>query len=435
LKVAVVGLWHLGTVTAACLASGGHDVVGLDFDPAVVAGLAAATPPLFEPGLEDLVRAGLSSGRLRFTTEVAAAVASADVVWIAYDTPVDEEDRADVEYVVEQASRLFPHLRSGTLVVISSQVPVGTTGRLEQMFASESRGRLVRFGYSPENLRLGKAIAAFTHPDRVVVGVRSSADRETVTTMLRPFTERIEWMSVESAEMTKHALNAFLATSVTFINEIASVCEQVGADASEVERGLKSESRVGPKAYLSPGSAFAGGTLARDVVCLSQLGHAHGVATHLLSSVKASNDAHRQWAERRLAHALEGASGKTVAVWGLTYKPGTDTLRRSSAVELCEWLVEHGASVQAHDPAVKTLPPHLAQRVVLAESALSAAQGASALVVATAWPEYRQVAAADVVARMTRRLVLDANRFTGATLGACADIEYVSVGKTGARTT
>ena len=281
-------------------------------------------------------------------------------------------------------------------------------------------------------MRLGKAIDVFTHPDRVVAGVRSETDRAKVARLFRPFTDHIEWMSVESAEMTKHALNAFLATSVTFINEIAALCEQTGADASEVERGLKSETRIGPKAYLSPGGAFAGGTLARDIVFLSQLGQVHGVATHLLSSVKTSNDAHRRWAQRRLLQLLDGVAGRTVAVWGLTYKPGTDTLRRSSAVELCRWLHDQGATVRAHDPAVTQLPPDIASYVRLAGSPLDAAAGASALVVATPWPEYRQVVAEDVTARMTRALVLDANRFLGNTLAQNPAVEYLSVGKASA---
>ena len=428
----VLGLWHLGTVTAGCLASGGHDVIGLDFDPAVIDGLAAGRPPLFEPGLEEVVRAGLAGGRLRFTSDIVMAAEDADIVWVAYDTPVDDEDRADVDYVIERAARVFPHLRNGALVLISSQVPVGSTAQIESMFASESRGRTVSFGYSPENLRLGKAIGAFTRPDRVIVGVRSQGDRERVSDLLRPFTERIEWMSVESAEMTKHALNAFLATSVTFINEVAALCEQVGADATEVERGLKSEARIGPMAYLSPGAAFAGGTLARDIVFLSQLGQAHGVATHLLSSVKSSNDAHRQWAQRQLWTLLGGVAGKTIGIWGLTYKPGTDTLRRSSAVELSQWLHAEGAAVRVHDPAVRQLSPDLAACMHLADSALDAADGASALVVATPWPVYRQVAAGEVAARMTRRLVLDANRFLSETLGKATGIEYLSVGKASA---
>ena len=433
MKVCVLGLWHLGTVTAACLASAGHEVTGLDFDAEVVAGLAAGKPPLFEPGLEELVTAGLTSGRLRFTADVAVAVQGADVVWVAYDTPVDDDDRADVTYVTERLERLFPYVRRGALVLMSSQVPVGTTRRLSQRFASGSYpGGAVGFGYSPENLRLGKAIEAFSRPDRVIVGVESQAARQTVTTLMRPFTDRIEWMSVESAEMTKHALNAFLATSVTFINEIAALCESVGADATEVERGLKSEGRIGPRAYLSPGAAFAGGTLARDVVCLAELGVARGVATHLLSSVKSSNDAHKEWAQRRLTALLGGVAGKTVGLWGLTYTPGTDTLRRSAAVELGQWLHARGAIVRAHDPAVGQLPPEVAECVELAPSALEAAAGAAALVVATPWPEYRQIAAADVVARMTRPLVLDAGRFLRDTLGAAPGIEYLSVGKASA---
>ena len=432
MRVCVLGLWHLGTVTAACLASGGHDVTGLDFDPAVIAGLAAGRPPLLEPGLEDLVGAGLASGLLRFTSDAAAAVGDADIVWVTYDTPVDDDDRADVEYVVERVCRMFPYLRNGALVLISSQLPVGTTRRLEQAFVGQSRGRSITFACSPENLRLGKAISIFTHPDRVVVGVRSVVDRGRVAALLAPFTDCIEWMAVESAEMTKHVLNAFLATSVTFINEIASLCEQVGADATEVERGLKSEARVGPKAYLSPGGAFAGGTLARDVVFLSQLGQTHGVATHLLSSVKSSNDTHRQWAQRRIGQFLDPIAGKTIAVWGLTYKPGTDTLRRSGAVELCEWLADRGATVRAHDPAVTLLPPNLGGRIILADSALAAIDGAHALIVATAWPEYRQIAASDVAARLVGRLVLDANRFLGETLERAEGIDYLSVGRASA---
>lgn len=433
MKICVAGLWHLGTVTAACLASRGHDVTGLDFDREVIARLAAGKPPLFEPGLEDLVRAGITSGRLRFTSDIVKALCGADIVWVTYDTPVDEEDGADAAFVIDRIVGLFSHLADGTLVLISSQLPVGTTRRLEQRFEAESRERQVGFGYSPENLRLGTAIAVFTCPDRVVVGVRSQNDREKVVTLLGPFTDRIEWMSVESAEMTKHALNAFLATSVTFINEIATLCEQVGADAFEVERGLKSEARVGRKAYLTPGAAFAGGTLARDVMFLSQLGETHRVPTHLLSSIKSSNDAHRQWVKRRLLELLGSVAGKTIGVWGLTYKPGTDTLRRSSAVELCQWLHAQGATVRVHDPAVTELPASLAECMQPAGSALGATDSASALVVATPWPEYRRVSADDVAARMTRRLVLDVNGFLGDTVGTHPEIEYVSVGAKGTR--
>src|SRR5439155_15053184 len=227
--------------------------------------------PVFEPGLQDLVRAGRETGRLSFSS-APTAVAGAEIVWVTYDTPVDEDDRADVASVMERITALFPYVRQGALVVLSSQLPAGSTRRLEELYKNSRPDGTATFAYSPENLRLGKAIEAFTRPERVVVGVRAAADTSRIATLLKPFTEHIEWVSVESAEMTKHALNAFLATSVAFINEVAVLCERVGADAREVERGLKSDGRIGPRAYLQPGSAFAGGTLARDLAFLIERG-------------------------------------------------------------------------------------------------------------------------------------------------------------------
>jgi len=434
MQVCVLGLWHLGTVTAACLASAGHQVVGLDFDVETIGKLQAGQPPLFEPGLEELVKQGLANRSLRFTSDMTDALRCARVVWVAYDTPVDEEDRADVEFVFERVTQLFSYLEAGALVLISSQMPVGTTRRLEKAYAEVYPNKPVNFGYSPENLRLGKAINVFTQPDRVVVGVRTKTDRECVAELLKPIiedpvrTDRIEWMSVESAEMTKHALNAFLATSVTFINEIAAVCEQVGADAKEVERGLKSEARIGPKAYLGPGGAFAGGTLARDVEFLKQIGVEHHIPTHLIAAVRASNDEHRNWARRKLQSMFGDLRGKRVAVWGLTYKPGTDTLRRSSSVELCQWLAEQGVHVLAHDPVVKSLPVELKAVIELCAMPLDATQNADALVVATEWAGYRSVPVDAVIAAMRTPNVIDANRFLAKTVGANSQVRYIAVG-------
>lgn len=427
MKVCVYGLWHLGTVTAACLASRGHEVVGLDPDAGTVERLQAGRPPLFEPGLDELIGQGLKQGTLTFTTDARRAVGAAEILWVAFDTPVDDEDRADVEHVVRRVEETFPHLAAGSLVLISSQLPVGTTRRLEQAYASAFPDNSVTFAYSPENLRLGKAIAVFTNPDRVVVGVRVPSDQDRVAAVLRPFTDRIEWMSIESAEMTKHALNAFLAVSVTFANEIAVLCEQVGADAKAVERGLKSEARIGPKAYLAPGGAFAGGTLARDVSFLTHIGMTNGRTTPLLAGVQASNADHRLWARRTLQRLLGSLDGLCVAVWGLTYKPGTDTLRRSESIALCTWLAEQGARVQTHDPVVATLPEDLARKVTLCRTPLEAARGASALVVATEWPEYASLSAQAIVGAMRQPVVLDPNRFLASTFQG-SRATYVAVG-------
>jgi UDPglucose 6-dehydrogenase len=429
LKVCVVGLWHLGTVTAACLSSLGYAVTALDFDPEVIRNLQQGKPPLFEPGLEALVQRGLTEKTLAFTTDSVSAVRDAAIIWITYDTPVDEDDNADVEFVVERVTRLFPHLQAGTLVLISSQLPVGTTRRLEKTYSNAYPDKPVSFACSPENLRLGKAISVFTQPDRVVVGVRSEADRERIAALFEPITDGIEWMAVESAEMMKHALNAFLATSVTFINEIARLCEQVGADAKEVERGLKSEPRIGPKAYLGPGAAFAGGTLARDVEFLTQIGAKHQVPTHLIAAVRASNDEHKNWQCRKLQMLFGNLRGRCIAVWGLTYKPGTDTLRRSSSVELCKRLAEQGARVRAHDPAVKLLPVELTHMIELCLTPLEALQGAEALVIVTEWPDYQAISADAIVSPMRTPWVMDANRFLVKTLGADARVRYIAVGK------
>jgi UDPglucose 6-dehydrogenase len=424
MRVVVFGLWHLGCVTAACLARAGRHVVGLDLDAPVVAALREGRPPLYEPGLEELTRAGLDSGRLSFTADAAAA-ADADVLWVTFDTPVSEADEADVAFVRGQLDRVGPYLRPGTLVLVSSQVPAGFTDRLRRDWA----GRGLSFACSPENLRLGKALAAFCEPERVVLGVDEACDRGRLAELFAPFCQRLEWMSLASAEMTKHALNAFLATSVVFINELARVCESVGADAREVERGLKSEGRIGPKAYLSPGSAFAGGTLARDVRFLIEHGRAAAVDTPLFAGVLASNERHKDWLKHHVGRLLEGTTRPVAAVLGLTYKPGTSTLRRSASVEVCRWLHGRGVRVQAHDPAVESLPPELAGVLELAASPQAALAGAHLAIVATEWPAYRGLTAADAAGLMARPVVIDPNHFLADALGRDARVRYVATGR------
>jgi UDPglucose 6-dehydrogenase len=425
MRVAVYGLWHLGSVTAACLASAGHRVVGLDPDERVAADLQRGQPPLHEPGLADLVRAGLEGGNLSFTTQPAVALGEAEVLWVTFDTPVNERDEADVASVRAQLEAVGGAIRPGTLVLISSQVPVGFTRALEQ----DWRGKGLGYAYSPENLRLGKALESFRQPERVIVGVRAPSHRAVLATLFAPFCQRIEWMSVESAEMTKHALNAFLATSVTFINELARLCEAVGADAKEVERGLKSEGRIGPRAYLAPGAAFAGGTLARDVRFLTDFGRRFQVGTPLFEGVLASNELHKGWVQGKVRQLLGAAAEPVVAVLGLTYKPGTSTLRRSASVELCAWLRGLGAQVRAHDPAVGALPEELRHVIQLCASPRETLTGADLAVVATEWPDYRELRPEQLLEVMRRPQVIDQNHFLAGGLAGDARLTYVATGK------
>lgn len=427
MKICVQGLWHLGCVTAACLASKGHEVVGLDFDDDVIDDLTSGKPPLFEPGLEALIRDAIVSGNLTFMTEAEVAVDGVDVLWIGYDTPVDNDDNADVEYVINQIVKTLPHLPDKATVVVSSQIPVGSIGSLEKIAGTRFPEKDIGFAYSPENLRLGHALDVFLNPDRIVVGVRSERDRNRINTMLTPITSQIEWMSVESAEMTKHSINAFLATSITFANEVASICELVGADAKEVERGLKSEKRIGPKAYLSPGAAFAGGTLARDIAFLTDVVGEKGLVTPLLASVRVSNDEHKKWVRRKLKLQFPDFPNITVTVWGLTYKPGTNTLRRSLSVELCDWLIEEGISLSVHDPVVSVLPENWQGKVSQMSDPVQSLRGTQALVISTEWPEYKQVSADQLVENNPNLTVLDANRYLSH-LSEDSRLHYFAVG-------
>ena len=427
MTVCVYGLWHLGSVTAAGLASLGHLVFGLDEDAGVVERLQRGTPPVWEPKLEDLIQNGLGSGRLQFTADPVAALGAAEVLWITFDTPVDENDCADVEWVMSRVRAALPRLPEGAAVVISSQLPVGSVRGLERYAAEELRRGDLSFACSPENLRLGKALEVFLQPDRIVVGVRPETARQRLEPLFASISERVEWMSVESAEMTKHAINSFLATSVTFANELAAICELVGADAKQVERGLKTDVRIGPKAYLAPGGPFAGGTLARDVSFLESIGAAHQMQTPLLGSVRPSNDQHKNWIRRRLQALLPSLAGARIAVWGLTYKAGTDTLRRSLAVELVDWLLEQQALPQVFDPVVSALPDRWEGKVTRHATALAAIANAKVVVIGTEMPEFRVVAAEMSQATHPELVVVDANRYLQAALSQ-SGLPYIAVG-------
>lgn len=427
MKIGVMGLRHLGAVTAAGLASLGHQVTGIDVDEKIIATLSTGAAPFLEPGLDALIARGIAAGNLRFLSGAADFATDADVWWVTYDAPIGEVDGADAEFVlarIEQAANVMP---ASSVMLISSQLPVGSTRRLERV-AAATRSQPLRIAYSPENLRRGSAVRDFLHPERIIVGVKSNADKEHLQPLLSSITPAIEWMSVESAEMAKHAINAFLATSVVFANEIATLCESVGADAKEVERGLKTEGRIGPKAYLTPGGAFAGGTLARDVAYLSRAAQQQGLAVPLLSAVLPSNQAHKQWASRKLQALFGDLSKVSVAVWGLTFKAGTDSLERSVGVDLCDWLLSQGAAVRVHDPAAGRLPERWAEAARRFEDPLATVRGAQALVIATEWPIYREIAADQLAQGSAQLAVLDANRFLSKLAMAPGALRYFAVG-------
>ena len=280
----------------------------------------------------------------------------------------------------------------------------------------------------PENLRLGKAISVFTQPDRIIIGVDCTKHNDQLVALLLPFTTHLIWMSIVSAEMTKHAINAFLAVSVTFINEIAALSETLGANAHDIELALKSEERIGPKAYLRPGEAIAGGTLMRDIHYLMQAGEQQQRDMFLISAIAESNHYHKEWACRKLTALFTHLKGKKVAMLGLTYKAGTDTLRRSTAIETCSWLHQQGANIHAYDPVITHLPDDLSHYIQMKLNISDALLDADAVIISTEWPQFRELTPEAFTQNEKYPFVLDPNGFIAKNVTTDSRIKYYSVG-------
>ncbi len=354
MKVAVIGLWHLGCVYSASLASLGHQVLAIDEDLARVNDLTRNVLPLEETGLADLMLTGVASGNLTFSSDFDL-IKTADVAWITIDTPVRDDDSADVNAVFEIIDRVLLHLRNKALLVISSQLPLGSTSRIEKRFAELRPDRHVDFAYSPENLRLGTAISSFMEADRIVIGTSSQQAESTLSKLLAPLDIPIVSMSVESAELSKHALNSFLAMSVAFANEIARVAEHHGANAWDVAAALKSDRRIGPRAYVTPGGPIAGGTLARDIRYLETLAHEDQVRIPVIEAVLESHNEQKLWPIRALVQT-KGPKDGPILVLGLAYKSGSSTLRRSFGLEVALQAKELGYDVRILDNSAEALP-------------------------------------------------------------------------------
>jgi len=427
MKVCVFGLWHLGSVISGGLAKAGHSVIGLDFNRETIDNLQNARAPVSEPGLNELINENLRKKTLVFTCDPTHALADAEVVWIAFDTPVDEQDNADPEYIERNFEAISEFIPNEMKIIISSQVPVGFTRYLSQKLHTKYPGKKIFFAYSPENLRLGKALKTFLEPDRIVIGT-DPEEREVFLPVFSSVSDRLEWMGIESAEMTKHAINAFLATSICFANELATLCECVGANAKDVERGLKTEERIGPKAYLNPGNAFSGGTLARDVRFLQKMGKKNQLPMYLINSVLESNEFHKSWVQRKCRETMGNLDGKHIAVLGLTYKPGTNTLRRSASVELCRWLKSKGAEVTAFDPAIQELPPELHGIFALSRKVADAVTDADCVIVATEWPDFQKMDD-DIITTIRKKILIDPNGFIEKRMRDLSSMRYFAVGR------
>ena len=392
MNISVVGTGYVGLVVGASLAETGNDVVCADLDAAKIEGLTRNVIPIYEPGLEDLVKRNQSQGRLSFTTDVDAAIARADVVFIAVGTPPDEDGSADLRHVLDVADRIGRAMTRELVVVTKSTVPVGTAARV-----AAAVGQNARFAFhlcsNPEFLKEGAAVEDFMRPDRVVLGVESDHARSVMAELYAPFVRTgkpIIFMDIASAEMTKYAANAMLATRISFMNEIANLCECVGANVDLVRKGIGSDSRIGPS-FLFPGPGYGGSCFPKDVKALVRTGRDRSSALGVLEAVEAANERQKRRLFEKLCLALGGQlSGARIAVWGLSFKPNTDDMREAPSLTLIEALLEAGASVVAHDPvAVEEARRRIGDRVEYAASNYAALDQSDALVVVTDWNEYR----------------------------------------------
>lgn len=428
-SICTLGLWHLGSVASACLAELGYPVVGYDPDAQRTADLNAARPPLFEPGLAELLAKNIKAGRLRFTADLAEAVQDADFLLLTYDTPVNDEDEVDLTGVLTTVMEMAPHLKKGAMLVVSSQVPVGTCEEMATLIRGAAPGLDCGIAYVPENLRLGKAIACFMKPDLIVIGADSEATLEKVESLLSVLPAPRVRTNLRTAEMIKHAINTFLATSISFGNEIANLCDEVGADALTLAEALRLDERIGPKLPLRPGLGFSGGTLARDLKALKRLAARSGVTPHLIDAVLRVNQQQNGVVARKLKKVYDTLAGLEVGVLGLTYKPGTSTLRRSAALEIIGDLVSQGAVVKAHDPKVDQRQIGPDGGFQLCDDPYSAAQGSDALVFITEWPEFHDLDFPRIRSLMRRPVLIDArNMFSDRPLAAMG-FAYHGIGR------
>ena len=436
MRVCIFGTGYVGLVTGTCLAEVGHDVVCVDVDAAKVEGLNNGIVPIYEPGLTPMVKANHAAGRLRFTTDAAAGIAHGDVLFIAVGTPPDEDGSADLQYVREVARTIGRHLQRPSVVVDKSTVPVGTADQVRATIAAElvARGANIDFEVvsNPEFLKEGAAVEDCMRPDRIVIGTSSASALETLRRLYAPFNrnhERIVAMDVRSAELTKYAANAMLATKISFMNEIANIAEQVGADVGMVRKGIGSDPRIGWH-FIYPGAGYGGSCFPKDVQALARTAQQHGVQPRLLEAVEAVNAAQKGHLFELMQRHYdlgedEGLRGRTIAVWGLAFKPNTDDMREASSRRLLQQLWDAGATVRAFDPEAMGETRRIfgeREDLVLCDSAAAALEGADALVVVTEWKQFRS----PDFARLKEALA-DAVLFDGRNLYEPAEVEAAGI--------
>ena len=431
MRIAMIGTGYVGLVSGACLSEFGHDVVCIDKDKAKIEALRAGKIPIFEPGLDEVVAANVKAGRLSFDTGLERAVGAADAVFIAVGTPSRRGDgHADLSYVYAAAEEIAVALDGYTVVVTKSTVPVGTSRKVEEIIRGRRPDAQFDMASNPEFLREGSAIGDFRKPDRVVVGCDSDRARTVMREVYRPLylhETPIVFTSRETSELIKYAANAFLATKITFINEMADLCEKVGGDVQDVARGIGLDGRIGGK-FLHAGPGFGGSCFPKDTLALVQTAQQFGAPTRIVEAVAAVNEARKIAMAEKIERAFGGVKGKTIAVLGLTFKPNTDDMRDAPSLVIVPHLQKAGAIIRAYDPeGAKEAQKYLG--LALCSDAYDAMAGADGVVILTEWNEFRALDLARLRSLMKQPLMVDLRNIYSPVQMAAAGVRYVSVGR------
>lgn len=431
MNVAVVGTGYVGLVTGTCFADSGNNVTCIDIDARKIDALQAGEIPIYEPGLSDLVRRNASLGRLHFTTDLPTAVKDATVIYLAIGTPQGVDGAADLSSLWAVAESIAPHLRDDAIVVTKSTVPVGTNSKLFRKL-KELTGREVDVASNPEFLKEGAAIDDFTKPDRVVVGVRREEVGDILHKLYKPFLRTDNpflVMSPESAELTKYVANALLATKISFINQMANLCEHFDADINEVRRGIGHDRRIG-FAFLFPGAGYGGSCFPKDVRALIATCQDCGIDPRILESVDWVNEQQKLTIQQKIETHFDNLAGKTIAIWGLAFKPRTDDIREAPALVLIDRLLQLGAKIRAHDPeAMNNVQAVYGDQIEFFDRPMDALDNADALAIMTEWSEFRTPSFEEMKKRLRGPVIFDGRNLYDMDTMAEAEITYYSIGR------
>ena len=436
MNIAIVGTGYVGLVSGACFAEMGIDVTCVDINPEKIKCLLNGEIPIYEPGLDDLVKRNVEAGRLHFTTDLTTCLDNVEVVFSAVGTPPDEDGSADLQYVLEVARTFGRNIKKYTILVTKSTVPVGTAKKVKAVIEEEltKRGEQIDFevASNPEFLKEGAAIKDFMSPDRVVVGIESDRAKKVMERLYRPFqmnNYRLYFMDIPSAEMTKYAANAMLATRISFMNDIANLCDLVGANVDMVRKGIGADTRIGSK-FLYPGCGYGGSCFPKDVKALARTAREYGYTMGVIEAVEAVNERQKEIVVKKLQDKLGTLRGKTIALWGLAFKPETDDMREAPALVVIEKLLEAGASVKVYDPvAMDECRRRIGDRVVDCKDMYDVVLDADALAVLTEWKEFR-IPSWSVIKRVMKQSVLvDGRNIYSKDEVIAEGFEYAAIGK------